>query len=341
MILFTCIISSFVTERAAQRIATSEEFDKMSDKPKEEEKILIPIANPETIENLVGLALLMKNPRKNDGLIAMSVMNDNNNSEAQLVRSRRNLELSVKVAAAADVEMETTIRFDLNIASGIIHTLKEHNATEVVIGLHHKASIVDSFLGAMTENLLKGTYRQIMIVKALMPFNTLRKVVVAIPANAEYEAGFYKWLNRVCRMCNQIGCRVQFYSHSHTQQYVQGYIHHHYSTVRAEYTELENWEDLLLISDQVEYDHLMVIVSARRSFISYDKSFEKLPVQISKYFSNNSLMVIYPDQFGDPQEVLSFSDPWQITESQTYNRVGKWFSKLPRKVIGGEKEEKA
>lgn len=333
MILFTCIISSFVTEWAAQRIATSDELDKMMEKTDEAEKILIPIANPETIENLIGLALLLKSTNRKDGLIAMSVMNDNNDSETQLLRSRRNLELAVKVAAAVDVKMETTVRFDMSIASGIIHTLKEYSATEVVIGLHHKASIVDSFLGAMTENLLKGTYRQVMIVKSLMPVNTLRKIIVAVPPKAEFEAGFFKWIKRLCRMGIQLGCRVQFYCHPDTLQYLKSFIVKKYPKVRGEYSELDNWEDLLMISGEVAYDHLVVIVTARRGFISYDKSFERLPMQISKYFNNNSLMVIFPDQYGDPEEIVSFSDPWLHSESQSYDRVGKWFANLPKKVI--------
>ncbi|MCC8154188.1 MAG: cation:proton antiporter [Tannerellaceae bacterium] len=338
MILFTCIISSLVTERAAQKIAVSDEMDKMLGTAREKEKILIPIANPDTIENLIGLALLLKDKKQKDGLMAMSVINDNNNSEASLMRSRRNLELSVKVASAVDVEMDTTVRFDQNIASGILHALKEYNATDVVIGLHHKASIVDTFWGPMTENLLKGTYRQIMIVKALMPFNTIRKVVVAVPPKAEFEVGFYKWIQRICRMCVRIGCRAQFYSHPETEKHLKAYILKKYSSVRGEYMELENWEDLLLISKQVSYDHLLVVVSARRGFISYDKSFERLPVQISKYFNNNSLMVIFPEQNGDPEENVSFSDPWQHNDSQSYDRVGKWITSLPKKVIH-EKEE--
>ena len=47
------------------------------------------------------------------------------------------------------------------------------------------------------------------------------------------------------------------------------------------------------IDRQVNYDHLLVVISARRGSI-YDSSFEKLPAQLSKYFSNNSLIVLYP-----------------------------------------------
>lgn len=331
MILFTCIISSFATERAAQKLALNEELDNLSEKSKEEEKILIPVANPETIEDLVGMALLMKNPAKKDGMVAISIINDNNDTDAGKARSTRYLEQTVKVAAAADVSVDTAIRYDVNIASGIIHSLKEYNATEVVIGLHRKAKLVDTFLGTMTENLLKGIYRQVIIVKPLMPVNTLRKIIVAVPPKAEFEDGFLKWVERVCRMGRQLGCRVHFFAHPDTILYIKDYINKKYSSLRSEYSEMENWDDLLIISNKVNYDHLLVIVTARKGYLSYDKSFERLPSQTTKYFSNNSLMVIYPEQHGDPEEIVTFSNPWLRNESQTYDRWGNWFTKWFKK----------
>lgn len=325
MILFTCIISSIATERAARKIAVQDSMEEIEEKPREEEKILIPIANPETIENLVNMALIMKEPKRKDGLIALSVINDNNVSEARLSQGRRCLEQAAKVSSAADVTVETVTRFDLNVASGIIHTMREHTASEVVVGLHRKVTLVDSFLGTLTENLLKGTHKQIMIVKCLMPVNTLRRIIVAVPSKAEYEAGFLKWVERICRMGVQLGCRVHFFANQETLHCLKGYITHEHKGMRSQFSELANWEDLLLLTGQVNYDHLLIIVSARRGFISYNPLFEKLPSQITKYFNNNSLMVLYPDQYGDPQETFSFSEPVHHSESQNYDSVGKWF----------------
>ncbi|MDR0746223.1 MAG: cation:proton antiporter [Mediterranea sp.] len=331
MILFTCIISSIVTEHAARKIAVRDNSGDLEEKPREEENILIPIANPETIENLVNMALIMKEPGRKDGLIALSVINDSNVSNARLVQGKRYLERSAMVAAAADVSVNTVTRYDLNVASGIIHTMKEYNASEVIIGLHRKVTLVDSFLGTLAENLLKGTHKQIMIVKCLMPVNTLRRIIVAVPPKGEYEAGFFKWVERLCRMGIQLGCRVHFYAHPDTLGYLKGYISHKHKGMRREFTELEDWNDLLLLTRQVHFDHLLVIVSARRGFISYDSSFERLSSQITKYFNNNSLMVLYPDQYGDPQETVSFLEPVHHNESQHYNNIGKWFYKWFRK----------
>ena len=97
------------------------------------------------------------------------------------------------------------------------------------------------------------------------------------------------------------------------------------------YSELEDWDDLLLLTGQVNYDHLLVIISARRGSISYDSAFERLLMQISKYFNNNSIMLLYPEQKGDPNESLSFSDPRGWAETQYYDKVGNWIYKCFKK----------
>lgn len=56
------------------------------------EQILIPVANPETIENLVNLALVIKDTKQKNGMIALNVINDNNSSENKELQGKRNLE---------------------------------------------------------------------------------------------------------------------------------------------------------------------------------------------------------------------------------------------------------
>ena len=331
MILFTCIISSVVTERAARKMVTQENLMEGSE-GKEQERILIPVANPETIEGLVGMALMMRHPKQKESLVALSVINDNNTSETKELIGKRNLERTAMIAAAADASVKTVLRYDLNIAQGIIHTQKEYAVTDIVIGLHRKTNLMDSFFGTMTENLLKGTNRQIMIAKLLMPVNTLRRIVVAVPDKAEYEKGFLKWMTQLCRMGKQLGCRVHFFATEDTLKHLRALTEKQEANTFTEFSLLEEWDDLLLLTGQVNYDHLFVVVSSRKGSSSYQTSFERLPSQISKYFANNSLLIVYPDQLGDdPQEIVSFSDPRGQSETRVYDNVGKWFYKWFKK----------
>lgn len=154
LILVTCVVSSFITEHAAKRIAMDDaEVD--GEKTQEKETFLIPVSNPETLESLMSLAMIARDEKQLDNLVALSVVNDNNDSVKQEMRGKRNLERAAQITAATNVRLKTVSRFDLNITTGILHTAKEYNATNIIIGLHCKMSIVDSFFGKLTENLLK------------------------------------------------------------------------------------------------------------------------------------------------------------------------------------------
>lgn len=332
LILFTCIISSFATERAARKLAMHEaQLDTENSKKETPEKILIPVANPDTIDDLINLSLLIRDSKQKNNLLALNVINDNSSSERLELCGKRNLERAAMIAASADVPLSQVSRYDLNIASGIIHTAKEYEVTDVVIGLHRKVNIVDSFFGNLADSLLKGLHREVMIAKFLMPVNTLRRIIIAVPPKAEYEAGFQKWVEHFCRMANILGCRAHFFANEQTLGYLQQLVKKKYGLTMTDFSRLDDWGDLLLLTGQVNYDHLLVIVSARRGSISYDPAFEKLPAQLGKYFSNNSLIILYPDQLGEPQEAVSFSNPRGSNESQHYEKVGKWFYKWFKK----------
>ena len=334
MILFSCIISSMVTEHAARTMALAEESGEASmSRGKEDERVMVSIANPETVEPLVNMALMMRDPKSKKELLAVTVEveYDEAKKQAKLAQRRKSLEQAARIASAVDVPMKTRCRLSTNAATGILNTASEMNATEIVLGLHHKHGLLDSFLGSFAQSILKGTHRQLMIVKCLMPVNTMRRLMVAVPPNAEYEAGFYKWVERVARIGGQLACRVHFWAHPDTIQRISGYMNKFHSSVRVEFSAMDEWDDLLMMSSKVAYDHLMVIVSARRGAISYQPSFEDLPDQITKYFSNSSLMLIYPDQLGDPAENFTFSSPGAQAENRIYNNVSNWILKWIKK----------
>ena len=173
-------------------------------------------------------------------------------------------------------------RYDVNISSGIIHTAKEQDASCLVVALHRKMNIMDSFYGKVTENLLKRLHSEVIVAKFLMPLSTIRRIVVAVPPKAEYEAGFQKWLRNVCRMGAAMGCRVHFFANEKTTGYIQNFVETKYKQTRTNFSNWEKWDDLLLLTGYVSYDHLLVIVSARRGSISYNPLFEELPKQIGK-----------------------------------------------------------
>ena len=243
LILVTCVVSSFITERAARKIAMCEAHLE-EERTVEAERILIPVANPDTIEYLMNLSLLIRDTKQKDNLLALNVINDNNTSEGLELRGKRYLEKAAMITASADVPLRQITRYDLNIASGIIHTAKEYEVTDVIIGLHRKVNIVDSFFGMLAENLLKGLHREVMIAKFLIPINTIRRIIIAVPPKAEYEAGFQKWVEHFCRMGGTLGCRVHFFANEETTVQLQALVKKKYGQTLTDFSRLDDWGGL-------------------------------------------------------------------------------------------------
>ena len=306
MILVSCIISSIVTDKAARKIALSETSAPSGRDTNE--RILVALNNPDTVEALIDTAVMMRNPKSKKELIALQVCLDNERVEQQKKQGAINLERAAKTAASADVQLSIHNRIGVNVVGSIIHSMKELEASELLLGLHHKRRIGDSYLGTVATDLLARTNRQVIVVNYLMPVNVVHRIIVAVPEKAELEAGFYQWVERVSRMGEQLGCRIDFYAHSHTIPLLKSHIQTHHSSTRTSYMPLDDWKDLLIVTQHLSYDHLFVLVSARRGGISWQPSFDNLPTQLVRHFSNNSLMIIYPEQFGQAHE-LSYVQP--------------------------------
>ena len=324
LILVTCVVSSLITERAARKVAMDDSLSE-NESSKETEKILVSIANPDTIEDMVNLSLIIRDSKLKDNLLALNVINDNNNSDNLRLRSKYYLEKAEMTATEANVPLKKVTRYDLNIASGIIHSVKENEITSIITGLHRKKNITDSYFGILAEHLLNGLNCEIIISKFLIPVHTIKRIVIAVPPKAEYESGFPHWMEHFCRMGSTLGCRVHFFANEKTTIRLQAWIKKRHKQTLTDFSLLEDWNDLLVLTGQVSYDHLLVIISARPGTLSYDSSFEKLPRQLSKYFSNNSLIVLYPNQSGEPLDTSFFSKLYTDTETRHYEKVGKWF----------------
>ena len=337
MILVTCTISSFVTEKAARELVTQQKNqEKNNTVDTDEERILIPVANPSTIENLVNLALLLKKPKKKVPLYALFVTDDNKNENDKNYSAKYALGKAAEVASATDNPIETISRYDLNIASGILHTIKEKGISEIVIGLHHKTNIVDTFFGTKTEALLKGTNKMVFISKCVIPAGTFTRIVIAVPEKAEYETGFVKWVDRIANIAKQVGCRAIFYAPIETLKRIRLVLIKGNYRIRNEFEILDRWEDLLMLTNVVLPDDLFVVVSARHTSISYNSEFDNLPVQLSRYFADNNLLLVYPEQFGSHIDTVFFSDPMSMDIQHDYTggiRIQKYFKwlKLPFK----------
>ncbi|KAA5543969.1 cation:proton antiporter [Adhaeribacter rhizoryzae] len=299
MILVTCTLSSFTVEKASQEIALQESAkqDVAADEP--DEKILISLAYPETVNNLVDLALLIKPHKSKAPVYALHVRDEQDEpeaSESKQATGKKMMEKAINHAAATDNTIVPLNRFDLNISNGIIYTIKEHNITDLIMGLHRLAHAGDGFFGPVTETILERTPETIFIYNAAQPINTLNRIVVAVPPRAEYEQGFQHWFNRIRTIAKGTGLPLFIYAEARTLRILQQLNSSDKAPLTIVFEPFDNWQEFLIFSREVKPDDLFIIVSSRRGHLSYHPETEKLPYYLTKYFKQNSYIILYPEQ---------------------------------------------
>ena len=273
LILITCIISSITTDIAARKMALSELPPDDTQSGTDNEKILISFSNQKNVKNLIYLALLVSNPKKIHGLVGLHVMYDNC-SEADREQGKKLLLQAQEVAAKADVTLQTQNRLATNLSNGILHASKENDASEIIVGLHIRATQDESFFGPVLLNLLNKMDRQIMILHAVTPINRVHNIHVAIPENAEYEAGFYRWTERIARMGENTGRRIFYHGHAKTLSLIQAYLQRYHTSVLYEMQETDGGNEL---------KH-----------------------QINAYYTDKNFILLFPDSYAPASPELTF-----------------------------------
>ena len=325
LILVTCVFSSFCTESASKRMA----LEKKSAMPKEEvgddEKIMISMKYPETAGLLMEVANLMRNRALNRGVVALNVVYDDEKRLYYQERGRQLLDHVTKEANAIGLMVQSQVRVATNITNGIKHAFKEFNASEIIMGMHMRKDTSKTFWGKFIQGIFWGLNRQVIIVESFRPLNTLRCIQVAVPSRAEFEPGFYRWLERLSRMAENLECRVRFHCRVETRALIQEYIRKRHPEVRAEYQPMAHWNELPLLAREVADDHMFVVITARKGTISYKSALERLPEELTQYYQGKNLMIIFPDQYGAP--MMTMAEPQHAEDKSAYAVIAGWVMK--------------
>ncbi len=302
MILVTCTVSSFGTEHAASRLKVQlleqAEEESAKDDSTTHPRTLVAISNPLTAPGIVDLALSMRFPDTSvaGDLYALHVRNDNSASSKSI--GRNSLDVAERAASAVEVKLTAIERFDLNFITGVLNTMEERDITELILGLHRRTRIIDSFLGEKIEQLLRSTNRMIVMSRCFIPLNTVTRLLVAVPKKAQFETGFRRWVQAVGNLGRQIGCRVEFWCDDATAPLIRTVITQSKLGIRMSFAPVASYDDFVLKSTDINDDDLLIVVSARRSSVSFDGDMDAVPEYLQKYLAGNNLIVIYPGQFG-------------------------------------------
>ena len=317
MILVTCTVSTFATQRGAHHIALSGARQTAAETARTGEHLLLPVSHEEDIDEMVGLGIALTK-QKYRSLYALNAIDNKIDDPDVQKHAHRLLDTAITAGAGADVHIHRLLRYDVNIVNAIVSVIRERNITDLVLGMHRDGAAgpglrIPEMLGAAGGSPLGKTIPDILnrsnvttfVYRPAQPLQTLRRHVVIVPRRAELEAGFQTWLLRIRHLAHVTGAQLIFHATQQTAEHLRrkrrrkadiaSYVIH---------DPAESWTLMPSLLQEIRPDDCVWVVMSRRDRISYQTAMQRLPGYLEEHLPQNSYVMVFPVQAGGDEEKM-------------------------------------
>jgi len=297
MILFTCIISSVVTERSSKKIVSTEITNtKKASEYRPEMRILIPVSNQNTLEKLMELAVILNDNKHRQPMYALNVVDYQSVDEKSSDSGDVLLERAAYIGASSDNKVKKIKRYDLNIASGITNVVREKNISDIVMGISSKATLTETLFGSLYDTILESVNRMVYILSYKQPLSLANKIVLVVPDGAEKESGFKKWCHSVRTIASQSNAKIEVHTTKNSYESILSNFKQQNSNIKPNFAEQEKITLSQSIASLQEND-LLIVISSRKQSISYQVALDGIIKELVEKVKDNTFIIIYPEQF--------------------------------------------
>ncbi len=295
LILISCLFSSIVTQKSGKRISMESSVQEKA-QAEDHDRIMVSVANPENIERLIDLSLLIKSSKSDTPIFPITVIRDNNKATQQIQAKQKMLQKVLEHASAIDRRSELITRIDVNVVEGIVRAIKELEISKVVIGWNSKNTTVDKLFGSFLDRLLLKTETQLLVAKLETAINLSGDIRVVLPPKLNQERGFWSLINTVQNLGQHLGRKIYFYGDRANIKAVRVISEGTSFTPETEVVNVtEGFLKKLSNSNKPDTD-IFILANSRKNTISYSRITAKYKSIIKDNFCFSNLLMIYPDQ---------------------------------------------
>ena len=180
MILATSITSPLLVQHYAPKLIQAAEEGKQYPLF---HRILIPVANPDTQENLVTLGNLLTQ-NSHGKLLIVNVVRDEHGKQVQIQQQKELLDKVPELQNDPESNVELIPRLSSSYAQGILHTASEKEATLILMGWRGKRNVEQNILGSVLDEVIWGSDLPVMVGKLAHPVLGMQRVLLLLPAKA-------------------------------------------------------------------------------------------------------------------------------------------------------------
>lgn len=301
IILFTCLVSTYVTDYAGRMVALQQkEQDVQEHKP---DRILVPVSNPETALPLFNFAVLIHQPHNNPSISPLTIATTPQQLEHSILKDRSIARYFFNQASAAKIHYHPAMRVDSNISEGIIRAALEIQVTHIVLGWSGKSNTARYFFGTIIDKLLENCPQMILVVNLTTRIPKFRKIYVLVPRNADHEVGFQAWIHLLLTLHRNNSGELLFITDKNTLKGIMR-MKKVASFPKKYFRVLSSLPDMKALAGELNGNDLLVVVSARQNTVSYNRRLAVMPRVVTRYFGHTNSMILYPEQMDIVPDIL-------------------------------------
>lgn len=295
MILFTCIVSTFATQVGAHNIAMKGDVSDAEDSDKERvaEHVLIPVEPNSKTEELVALGIAITK-QKHRSLYALRALDNRLDDSDTQKDAQKLLDRAVTAASAANIHIDSLLRYDVNEVNAIVSVVLERNITDLVV---ERNNFETAQFSRSLHDIVYGTNVTTFIYRSAQHFATIKRHIVVVPKRAELEAGFNTWVLRVRHLAHDTKSRLLFYATEPTLQQLQKKRRKVDIATYSAYPAEENLErQISNILQEIKSDDCLWVVMSRKDGVSYQTCMSRVPAFMERSLPQSSYVLLFPVQ---------------------------------------------
>ncbi len=299
LILITCVVASFATEKAGKKIQIAEKTGSTTNTKKDftgSEHILLPIANLMNIDKLLDFTLLIKDKKSDNAITVLSVVPNDSHSEINILSTRKKLEEYEKQGAAAEIKINTIATIAINATAGIERISKEIMADIIVLGWPKKPGILEKLIGERIYSIVNTVDKNLFICHQEKLLVSQKRIIVLAPPLSEKELGFETWLKKILKLSTELSIPVIILGTKNTYDASSIKIKEFRWNGNIHFKEFTEWEDFQTVAKHVNDEDLLILISARKNAVSHQKYLDHIPSKLEKHFHLNNKIVVFPQQ---------------------------------------------
>jgi Kef-type K+ transport system membrane component KefB len=306
IILFSCILGSIVTEKAARELSV---LYKQEDSPasfEQQERILVPLANPVNIEFLMSFALTLKKTGSIEPIYPLTVLQDDGTASQKIIQFNRNLEKYQIEASSTEESMSPMVRIEVSAVDGILRAIKEKMITKVVIGWNVKVSASNLILGSILEKLIEKANKMLIIINIEKPLEVFKSVKIFVPPDVQNEPGFDDCLRTFITFTDRLKKETVFFCERETQLYLETRFRKQFFEAQTyKIIEFNEWSNFNNYSKGLQMNELLIFINSRPKAFSYQAYLDNIPKILSKFYSDHCFVLVYPEDKLQVDDTLS------------------------------------